>query len=58
MFINVENRDAFMSLNAIKAMIVCCSRVSALEQQERLQTDALAKVHRPELDCMLDTIRE
>jgi hypothetical protein len=54
-------------------MIVGYARVSTLEQNERLQTDALtkagcerlftdhasgAKAHRPELDHMLDTIRE
>ena len=54
-------------------MIVGYARVSTLEQNEQLQTDALtkagcerlftdhasgAKAHRPELDHMLDTIRE
>ena len=54
-------------------MIIGYARVSTLEQNERLQTDALdkagcerlftdhasgAKAHRPELDHMLDTVRE
>ncbi|ROT86254.1 recombinase family protein [Bifidobacterium mongoliense] len=54
-------------------MIIGYARVSTLEQNERLQTDALtkagcerlfadhasgAKAHRPELDRMLDTIRK
>jgi DNA invertase Pin-like site-specific DNA recombinase len=54
-------------------MIVGYARVSTLEQNERLQTDALdragcerlftdhasgAKAHRPELDHMLDTLRK
>lgn len=54
-------------------MIIGYARVSTLEQNERLQTDALdragcerlftdhasgARAHRPELDHLLDTIRE
>lgn len=54
-------------------MIIGYARVSALEQNEALQTDALdragcervftdhasgAKAHRPELDHMLDTLRK
>ena len=54
-------------------MIIGYARVSTLEQNERLQTDALtkagcerlftdhasgAKAHRPELDRMLDVIRD
>ena len=54
-------------------MIIGYARVSTLEQNERLQTDALdkagcerlftdhasgAKAHRPELDHLLDVIRE
>lgn len=62
-----------MSFHTIRNMIIGYARVSTLEQNEQLQTDALraadcdrvfvdhasgAKAHRPELDHLLDVIRK